>query len=96
MKRMTPEEKLKRIERIINVNYAAAFEMGIPLPEPISDILGVIQSSDGSKQFTTYRCSFVGTPRCDNYCKGECLDIRNVFNCRYREPMPAKETKNDL
>jgi len=48
---MTPEEKLEKIERIININYATAFEIGIPLPKPINDILKVIQS-DTPKQTT--------------------------------------------
>jgi tryptophan synthase alpha subunit len=46
---MTSEEKLKKIERIINVNYAMAFEIGIPLPDPIKQILRVI-NSDSPKQ----------------------------------------------
>lgn len=49
---MTPEEKLKKIRHIIEFNFGLAFEVGIPLPDPIKQILKVIDS-DSSKQTIT-------------------------------------------
>jgi len=42
-KKLTPEEKLKKIEHIINLYYAFEFDLLGTLPEPIMKIMKVIQ-----------------------------------------------------